>query len=78
MTSGPEASGPVPGPLGRLAPRPTPPPESDLAGAHPQVATALEDLTSDLSTLPLAEHHDRFVAVLDILQGMLDGARSRA
>lgn len=49
----------------------------DLPTAHPEVSAALDALAHDLPTLPLPDHHDRCVVVLELLHGVLDGARAR-
>ncbi|MDO5499665.1 MAG: hypothetical protein Q4F67_08300 [Propionibacteriaceae bacterium] len=70
-------------------PRPVPPPGADRPGtppgeapvtlppAHPEVQAALADLTADLPELSLAQHHDRYVAVLELLHEVLEESRSR-
>lgn len=40
-----------------------------------QVTTALEELAGDLPGLPVDEHHDRYAAVLELLQRVLEDAR---
>ncbi|WP_432557348.1 hypothetical protein [Granulicoccus sp. GXG6511] len=60
---------------GAAVPRPGPgstAPPSPEVPTHPEVHAALADLAKQLSDLPLAEHHDRYVAVLEMLHGVLD------
>lgn len=40
-----------------------------------QVTTALEELAGDLPRLPMDEHHDRYAAVLELLQRVLEDER---
>lgn len=47
----------------------------DPSRAQREITAALDDLTAALPSLALADHHDRYVAVLEVLQGVLDEVR---
>lgn len=69
-----------PGPSAASAPRPPAVAQSSTAGqlpGHPEVSAALEALAHDLPDLPLADHPDRYVAVLELLHDVLDGTQPR-
>lgn len=69
-------SGPVPGPRpGPPATEPGPSPDEASTTAHPELVEALAALEADLPDLPLAQHHDRYAAVLEHLHRVMDDAR---